>query len=205
MGLGFEREDGVDVLGLELGGDVGSLGSELHGDGSLDESDIVLIGGDEVAGVGLRRFADELEERELFGLAVDDEGAVENLVAAVFGVDLRESEDLGVGERASESLAEAFEVCDFRVGESETLFLVVCLEVGDVDYRVGLFVYCEDGLVEPLVEVLEHGVELGVLIVDREELLDARDAFETHVLRDFHSVGAPRSDCLTAGADEEAR
>lgn len=83
--------------------------------------------------------------------------------------------------------------------------MVVGLEVGDMDYGVGLFVDCEDGLVEALVEILEHGVELGVLIVDGEELLDAQDAFETHVLGDFYGVGAPRCDCLTACADEEAR
>lgn len=126
-------------------------------------------------------------------------------MTAVLGVDLREAEDLGVGERSPEAFAEAFEIGDLGVGEGETLLLVISLEVGYMDNGIGLFVDGEDGLVESLVEVLEHGVERGVLVVDGEELLDTRDAFETHVLRDFYGVGAPRCDCLTSRADEETR
>ncbi len=88
MCLGLEREYGVDVFGFEFGGGVGSFGCELHSYGAFDESDIVLVGGYEEAWVGLGCFADELEEGEFFGFAVDDEGAVEYFVAAVFGVDL---------------------------------------------------------------------------------------------------------------------
>lgn len=82
--------------------------------------------------------------------------------------------------------------------------MVVGFEVGDVDDGVWLFVDGEYRLVEAVVEVLEHGVEVGVFGVYGEELLDASYALEAHVLCDFDGVGAPGCYCFAASADEES-
>ena len=62
----------------------------------------------------------------------------------------------------------------------------------------------ENVLIESLVKALEHGVVLGVLVCHGEVLLDAHDAFDGHVLGDFHGIGAPGGHHLAAWADEVA-
>lgn len=53
VGLSLKGENRVDIFSLELGGNVGALGSELHGDGALYECYIILVGRNEVARIGL--------------------------------------------------------------------------------------------------------------------------------------------------------
>ncbi len=204
VGLGLEREDGLYLLCLELRRGVAALGGELRRHGALDERHVVLVGRDQVAGVRLGGLADELEERELLLLAVDDERAVENLVAAVLGVDLREAEHLRVRQRPAQAGAQALQVGNLGVGEGQALPLVVCLEVRDVDNGVGGLVDGEDVLPQAAVEVLEHGVVLRVGAAHGEELLNAGDAADAHVLGNLDGVGAPRGDGLPPSPDEEA-
>ena len=61
---------------------------------------------------------DQFEERKVFLLPVDDEFAVEDLVTAMFGVDLGKTEYLAVGERTAEFFGQAFEVGDLLLGKS---------------------------------------------------------------------------------------
>ena len=113
-----------------------------------DEGHIVLVGRYEPVGVFLRSAFDELEERLRFLLAVDYERAVENLVAAVLGIHLREAEYLGIGERAAEFLCKRVEVCLFLGAERQTLCAVVLMDVGNVDNRLRPAVDVEHAAVE---------------------------------------------------------
>ena len=83
--------------------------------------------------------------------SVDDEGAVEYLVAAVFRIDLGEAEYLAVGQRSAELGGEVLEILDLVLGESQALFLVICFEIGDVADGLGLTVDDEDVAVQSVV------------------------------------------------------
>ena len=125
-------------------------------------------------------------------------------MAAVLGVYLRETEDLAIGKWSSETLAQTLEVSNFGVAESQALFGIISFEISDVNYGIGLFVNGKDVLTQSFVEGLEHGIEGGLIIGHGKELLDAADAYETHVLCYLHSVGAPGRDGFTACAHKAA-
>ena len=63
----------------------------------------------------------------------------------------------------------------------------------------------EDVLVESIVEALQHRVVLGIGSANGEVFLDARNALDGHVLRDFHRIRAPGGYHLAPGADEPTR
>ena len=68
-------------------------------------------------GVSSAGVLDHGEEATLLLLAVEDEGASEDLVSAVLAIDLREAEELAVGQGASESLAKSLEISDLFLAE----------------------------------------------------------------------------------------
>ena len=68
--------------------------------------------------------------------------------------------------------------------------------------RFRLPVGCKYILVQPLVHTLQHRVVVCVLIFYGEVLFDAYDAVQPHILGDFYGVCTPRSNHLTARADE---
>ena len=63
--------------------------------------------------------ADHFEEGAFALFAVDDPVGIENLVAAVLGVDLREHDELGVGRVALHLLVGGDEVVDLLLGHGE--------------------------------------------------------------------------------------
>ena len=142
----------------------------------------------------LRGFLNHREERGGHLLAVDDERAAEDFVAAVFGVDLREAKHLGVGEFPPELLLHAVEIFYLGGREGEAFLLVIGFEVFDIDDGRGRVVHGEDVLIQPVVEALQHGVAAVVagVLGHGEELLYTRNAAEVHVLGDLHGIGAPR-------------
>ena len=156
-------------------------------------------------GVFLRRFLDHGEEARLFFLAVDDEGAAENLVPAVLGVDLCEAENLAVGERTVQFFLHFVQIFNLFGRQGETLALVVFLQVFHVLDGLRLDVHGENVLVQTVVHALQHGVVVGILALGREIFLDAGDAFQAHVLRYLHGIGAPRGNHFAARTHEEAR
>ena len=203
--LGLERDDGLYVFDFKK---VGLL--RIHRGKLLDhragiESHIVLVGRYQAVGVVLRCLLDELEERALFLLSVDDKHAVEDFVAAVLRVYLRETEHLAVGELAADFTAQLVEVVDFVGAQGQTLLLVVGSQVVDVDDGVGTFVDFENLAVDAVVESLQHLVKLGLVVLDREELLDAGNAGESHVLRNLYRIGTPRGNHLFARSYEPTR
>ena len=122
----------------------------------------------------------------------------------MLGVDLGESEDFRVGQQPAQVLFHLLQVFYFFLGEGESFLLVVSLQVLDVEDWLGLAVGCEYLLVQPLVHALQHGVVPGVFICHGEILLDALDAFDAHVLGDFHGVCAPWRNHFASGAYETA-
>ena len=180
-------------------------GSELLDDGSFAKGNVILIGRYDVVRVLLRCPLYHLEKGGLFLFAVDDECAAEYLMAAVLAVYLGKSEYFAVGEFASELSFHFVQVLDFLRREGETFLLVVFLQVVDAEDRLRLMVDGKDVLPQAVVDALEHGVGGGVGGGGREVLLYSRNAFDGHVLCDFHCIGAPGSDHLAAGTNEAAR
>ena len=200
MRLGFQRKhrlEGFDLEGRRL---VGLGGSKLLHLGAEDEGHIVLVGRHQSVRVHLRGLLDEGEERVGHLLAIDDESAVEDLVAAVLGVDLCEAIHLAVGKFAPNLCRYAFQVFHLLTAQGQTFLLVVGLNVVDVFQRLGLAVHREHLLVEVLIAVLQHRVVRSLLRVHFLELLDTDNTFDTHVLGDLDGIGAPRRDHLTARA-----
>ena len=190
--LGLQRNHALDVLDAKpVGHGVVGRGKLLH-DGAGREGHVVLIGRNYLVRVFLRRLLDQGEKRLRLALPVDDEVAAKDFVAAVFRVDLGKAKHLAVGQRSSQLALHVVQVGNFFGREGQPLLLVIGLDVGHVAYGRRLDVDGEDALVEPVVEAFQHGVVVGVGAVGRHELLDAADARQIHVLRDFHGVRAPR-------------
>ena len=123
-------------------------------------------------------------------------------MTAVLGVDLRKTEYFGVRQRAPKIFFYLLEVVHFLFGKCQPFLLIVFLQVFDVYNRFRLPVGCKYILVQPLVHTLQHRVVVCVLIFYGEVLLDAYDAVQPHILGDFYGVCTPRSNHLTARADE---
>ena len=93
MGLGLERDDALDVLYLEVVSGRLVLGSELLNHGALGKSHIVLVCRQYLAGVLLGGLLYHRKQARFHLFAIDDEGTAENLVTAVFRVNLGEAKD----------------------------------------------------------------------------------------------------------------
>ena len=120
----------------------------------------------------------------------------------MLGVDLCETEDLAIRERASVLLLYLVEVGDLLGREGEALLLVELLEVVHALDGLGVVVDGEDLLVQTVIHALEHRVVVGLGRIYGEILLYAADSLQGHVLRDLYRVGAPRRDHLAPGAYE---
>ncbi len=180
-------------------------GIELGHGGAFDKSHIVLVCRDKLAGIDLRGLLYKFEKRQGFLLAVDDERTIEYLVTAVLAVDLREAEHLTVSERTAQTLGQTSEIFLLLDGESKTLALVVFGNVADILYGRSLAGSGKDTGIKPVIETGEHLVKLRLRISSHTmEFLNAGDALDSHILGDFHCVGAPRCDHLLARADETA-
>lgn len=110
MRLGLERNHRLYLPFFEEVGAGGVGGRELLHFRALHEGHIIFIGRHEAIGVLLRRLFYHLEEAGVHFLAVDDERTVENLVATVLGVNLREAEDLAVRQGAAQTRCQPLEI-----------------------------------------------------------------------------------------------
>ena len=204
MGFSLQGDDTLDVLHLEeIAGSLVSR-SKLLDDRTLRESHIVLVGREDLVRVLIGGLLDHAEKRRLHLLAVDDKLSAENLVTAVLRVDLCKTEDFTVGERASILLLQLVEISHFVFAESKTFFLVVLFEVIYILDRFWLVVDGEHILSDTVVHALEHRIVLCILAINREILLNTRNAVKTHVLSNLNGIRTPRSNHFTAWADIEA-
>ena len=95
------------------------------------------------------------------------------------------------------------QVFDFLRTQCQTFRLVVFLQILHVLDRLRLDVHGEDALVQSFIHTLQHRVVVGILACHGEILLDARDTFQVHVLRNLYGIGTPRGDHLTAWSHKE--
>ena len=75
-----------------------TLRSKLFYGSSLDKSHVVLIGRNDPIGVRLGGLFNELKEGRRLLYPINNKSPIEYLMAAVFGIDLREAKDLRVGK-----------------------------------------------------------------------------------------------------------
>ena len=113
---------------------------------------VVLVGGEDAVGMQRVGILDHLEQRAVARRAVDGPGGVENFVATVFGVGLREHHQLDVVRIAAEGREGLDEIIDLVSGESEAERAVGLHERGatarderDARQRPRLFVAEERG------------------------------------------------------------
>ncbi len=120
------------------------------GGGARDDAAVVGVGRECAFWVQLVGVADHAEQREFALFAVDDPVGIENLVAAVLGVDLREHDELGVGRVALHLLVGFDQVVDFggRHGEAPV----------DVGLVKGGWAFCHEW----------HGAQFGWLKMTKE-------------------------------------
>ena len=204
MRFGLERNHRLDIVNVKETGRIGLRRRELFYHRPFDKGHVVLVGRYELVGILGRGLLDQLEKGTFLLYPIDDEHAVENLVAAMLGIDLGEAEHLAVGERTADLGAKLLEVFDFVRVQSQAFFLVVGFDILDVTDRVRLLVHLEHGIVNPVVEPLQHLVIACIGPTDREEFLNPAYALDAHVLSDFHRISAPRGYHLLARAHEPA-
>ena len=106
---------------------------------------------------------DEGEEGTFLLLSVDDECATEYLVTAMLGVNLCETEYLGVGERTSVLLLHVVEILYLLWRQGKSLLLVELLQIVYKLDGLRSMADGEDRLVEAIVHSLEHGVMVSIL------------------------------------------
>ena len=104
VSLRLQGDYGLDFFLLKEIRLVGIDGGKLLYFGTLDESHIVFVSRHQGVGIDLRSLLYQLEKGGRHLLAVDNESTVENLVAAVFRIDLREAEYLRIGQLATQFL-----------------------------------------------------------------------------------------------------
>ena len=191
MSLRLQRNHTLDVLHLEVIG-LRVIGrSKLLDYRTFGKRHVVLVGRDYLVRILLCSLLDHLEEARFLLFAIDDEGAAEDFVTTVFRVDLCKTEHLAVCQLASQVGLHLLQVVHLLLAQRQSLLFVVRFQVFDVDNGFRLAVGGEHVLVQSFIHALQHGVELGILVGYGEVLLDACDAFQSHVLCDFHGVCTP--------------
>ena len=221
----MRRDRGRVVMRLDLHEDVREVApifprAVASGEETLDlrafhHRRIVGIRDERAVRIALVRVADHLEERLVLRLAVDLPGRVEDLVAAMLGVRLREHHQLDVGGIAAQAPEIVDEVVDLVGREREAHRGVGLLErlraaVEDVDpcerlrrvvleellrlghvrhHRLGHAVV--DGAVERPARTVgkRAGIARGDVVGDAA--LDAHDLHEGAVVRDVGGLGRP--------------
>ncbi len=127
---GKRRDRGRMVVGLHLHQDVDGLGASAIDAGArigepalahraLDDRGVVAIRREHTLRRFRMRVADHREERLRLRLTVDDEVRIEDLVAAMLGVRLREHHELGVVRIATQAIERQLEIVDLVIAQRE--------------------------------------------------------------------------------------
>ena len=244
-GAGERRDRGRVVVRLDLHQDVRGVGArrvarrvgvalrpEALDGAAFHHGSVVAVGDDRPVRRRGFRVPDHLEHRQRLRLAVDRERGVEDLVAAVLAVGLREHRELDVGRRAAECAEGVSQIGQLVVGEREAEACVGLRERGAVVvdrhrvHRLGVLrveqvreraAVGEHALGHP---VVEHRRERGELVgVERgraseetarrreRELADALDPPDRQraVARDVGRLRRPRRHGPEARRDDQRR
>ena len=204
MRLCLQRNHTLDVLHLEIVGLGVVSRCKLLDDGTLGKSHIILISRDYLIGILLSRLLNHLEEGRFLIHTINNKGATEDFVTAVFRVDLGKAEHLTVSQLTTEVLLYLLQVVHLLAAQCQTFLFIISLQVFNVDNRFRLAVGGKHLLVQTLIHALQHGVELCVLVGHREVLLDTQNAVEAHILSNLHGICAPRCNHFASWANEAA-
>ncbi len=221
--VGFDFHQDADRLAVK-GIDVGlGVGEEQSCGRAFDDGGVVAVGRQHAIWAGLGAAADHLEQRLRLCFAVDDEVGVEDLVAAVLAVGLREHHQLDVAGIAAERLEALHEVVDLIGRQRQPHGSIRGLDglaasAEHVDGRERLRCRVVE---EPrrLLLAVEHGFRhavgdgvsqrgrIGHLARHRvpDAALDALDFGEAAVVRDVGRLGRPGRDCPDAWNDQPAQ
>ena len=202
MRLGFEADNALYVTHFEVIARAVVLRSELLDDWSLSKRHIIFIGRNDVMGILLSRFLYHLEERRRFFLAIYDKCSAKDLVPAVFTINLSEAKDLAISKFPAKLSFHLMQVFYFFGGQREAFLLVVFLQILNADDGFRLLVDGKNILIQAVIKPLKHGVVVSILVLYGVVFLYSRNAFDGHVLRDFHRVGAPRRNHFAARSNE---
>ena len=154
MGFCLQRDDTLDILYLEIVACALVGRCKLLNDRSLCKRHIIFIGRENhtwVLGSGL---LDHRKQAAFHLLTVDDEGAAEDFMTAMLGIDLGKTENLGVGQRTAVLFFNLVKVFDFLWGKGQTFLLVEFLQVFHLLDRGRLDVDREDILVQSVIYAL---------------------------------------------------
>ena len=204
MCLSLQRDDGVDAFDLEVTGLILPERGELFHTGTQYKGHVVLVSRHQSVRVGGGSLLDEGEQGTAHLLAVDDEGAVEDLVAAVFRIHLGEAVHLAISKLAANLFLDALEIGYLLVAQRQAFLNVIGGNIVDMLQRFRFAIHREDLLVEVVVHRLKHRIKRSVFRIHLEEFFDTDNAFNAHVLGDFDGIGTPGGDHLPTGTNKKA-
>ena len=173
-------------------------GCKLLDNRSLGKSHIIFIGRQYFPWMFCRSFLNHGKERRLHLLAIDDERTTENLMTAMFRINLCKTENLGVGQRPTVLLLYLMQVSHLFWRQRKSFLLVKLFQVVNTSYRSRFYVHFEDVLIQSFVHALQHRIVLSILRRHGKILFNTRNTFDVHVLRNLNSIGTPRSHHLAA-------
>ena len=198
----LQRYHGLDFLCLVEIRFLTTCRGELLDYRAIIEGYVIFICRNQLVRILGRSLLNQAEERAFLLLAIDNKRTTENLVAAMLGIDLRETEHLAIRQLTPQLLAHFLQVSNLFRAQGQPFLLVVCLQVFDIDDGVGLLVDSKDGLVQSVVNTLQHRVVFRLARCDGEVLFDTGNTVQTHVLCYFHRIGTPRRYHLAARTDK---
>ena len=198
---------------------------EPSGRGAFEHARVVGVRDQGAFRVQLVGVADHAEQRQFALLAVDNPVGVENFVAAVLGVDLREHHQLGVGWVALHFLVSGDQVVDLVGTHGQAP-----VDVGLAE-RFGAFDHERHGAQHGRLEMAEKVADIvvdrfGHTVVQGEQretemvyaenhsvfgdqaqmhaALDALDALHRAIVKNIGRLGGPRRNGALARGDEKA-
>ena len=203
MCFSLNADDALDVLYNEIVARGVVCWCKLLDNWTFGKSHVVLICRNNLMGVLLCRFLNHLEKRRWLFFAIDDEGAPEYLVAAVFGICLCEAKDFGIREFPPEAFLDAMQVVDFLGAQCQAFFLIVGFKIVNHANGCGLNVDVEDALIQTFIHSLKHRVIVGLFAFYRKVFFYTQNAAKIHVLCNLHGICTPRRHHFSAWADKE--
>ena len=213
--VGLHLHQDVDVFLVHPVNGIARLREETQTGMPAHHRGVVLVGRQHIVRRTLGGVADHAEQRVHLHLAVDDPVGVEDLVAAVLGVGLREHHQFNVVRIAAQLGEAGDQVIDLVIGQRQTQLTVgleQCLaattehiHAGQLaglrvhEQRLGHRQLVEHHLGHAVVQLRRHRLKLRLIQgltfqVISHTALDAHDRLQAAVVRDIGGLGRPGRD-----------
>ena len=163
----------------------------------LCKSHVVLVCRNDFMRIFLCSFLNHLEQRRLHFLPVDDERTAENLMTAMLGIDLCETEHLRIRQLTPQLAFHLMQVFDFLWRKSQSFLFVIFFQILYIHDGSRLDINRKNILVQTLIHTLQHRIVPGMFIFHWEILFYTRNTAEAHVLSNLNGIRTPRSNHLT--------